>query len=401
MRIAIFTDTYRPEINGVVTSIDTYREALSRLGHDVYVFAPRYFGRDPGDPKTIRFPSIPFPFPLMKERRLSAPGNGGMRSFGRLKFDVIHSQVPANMGIIALLCSWFWRVPHIHTYHTHYMEYTHYMPFPRSFARRAVIWIARHFCGRCQAVVVPSDSMATVVSGYGVDSPISVIPTGIDLSGIRLTDDLSSLFRRYGLGDSENLSGRHILTSVGRLGREKNIVFLLQAVAELRRRGENVHFIQIGDGPDRADLEAEIKRLGIADSVTFTGYVTRSDVLSFMAASELFIFASQTETQGLVLLESMAVGTPVVALHGSGITDLMDGGIGGIATRHDLSQFVTEIQRLTSDPKLRERKSAEAIKRAADFTVEKQALKLVELYIESMASFRKHGLPRYHHRERY
>jgi glycosyltransferase involved in cell wall biosynthesis len=401
MRVAFFTDTYRPEINGVVTSIDTYRKELERQGHEVYVFAPRYFGTDDPDPRTVRLPSIPFPFPLMKERRLSAPGNRGLRTFRRLGFDLIHSQVPANMGVLALLCSWFWRVPHIHTYHTHYMEYIHYMPFPRSFARRAIIWIARHFCGRCQYIVAPSDTMAELIASYGVDCPIEVIPTGIDLSGLSLTDDVSRIFRTYGLGDFGRLGGKVLLSSVGRLGREKNIGFLIRAVHELKGRGADVHLIMIGDGPDRPEVEAEIERLGLQDDVTLTGYLDRKDVLSVICRSEIFVFASQTETQGLVLLESMAVGTPVVALRGPGVNDLMDGEIGGFTTVGDIRLFADAVQRLIEDDKLRESKIQSARERANELSVTNQARKLVDLYRVSIEEFSRHGLPRYRHRHRY
>jgi 1,2-diacylglycerol 3-alpha-glucosyltransferase len=401
MRIAIFTDTYRPEINGVVTSIESYRKELERQGHEVYVFAPRYFGMEDSDPGTVRFPSIPFPFPLMKERRLSAPGKGGMRFFGRTGFDIIHSQVPANMGIMALFCSWFWKVPHVHTYHTHYMEYMHYMPFPRSFSRRAIIWIARHFCGRCQYIIAPSATLAGVIRGYGVDAPIAVIPTGVDISAAGLSDDVTSVFRRHHLKVPTGLAGSALLTSVGRLGREKNILFLIRAVARLMKRGENVHLIMIGDGPDRKEIEDEIDRLGCESAVTLTGYLDRTEVLSLIKLSALFVFASQTETQGLVLLESMAVGTPVVALHGPGVTDLMDGDIGGCATSPDIEQFVDAVRKLLHDEQLREAKARGALARAAEWSMTNETRKLLDVYRRSIAEFRHHGLPRYRHRHRY
>lgn len=400
MRIAIFTDTYRPEINGVVTSVDTVADELSRQGHTVFLFAPRYFGRKDPNPSHVRFPSIPFPFRQMKERRISLPWGGALRRFGALDIDVIHSQVPGTVGIYALVASRVWRVPHVHTYHTHYMEYTHYMPFPRSFSTRAVRWIARYFCGRCHHVISPSRGMREIIRGHGVDAPVSVVPTGIDLSLRRTVRGLPELFKKYRLGPIEHVQGKRLLISVGRLGREKNICFLIRAMESIRQR-HDVHFLMIGNGPDREEIETEIDRLGLADRVTLVGYVEHEDVFSFLEQSELFIFASLTETQGLVLLESMAMGTPVVALEGIGVADLLEDDTGGLLAREDLDEFTDAVDRILTDHALFERKRAQALERARGWSVENQIVKIVDVYRQSMSDCRRHGLPRYRHRHRF
>ncbi len=400
MRIAIFTDSYRPEINGVVTSVETVCDELRRQGHDVYLFAPRYFGRRDECPWNIRFPSIPFPFPQMKERRISLPWGGALRKFGKLKIDVIHSQVPGTVGIYALIAGWLWRVPHVHTYHTHYMEYTHYMPFPRSFATRAVIWIARHFCGRCQHIISPSHGMRAAILEHGVDAPISVIPTGTDMRMERPTQALSDLLAKYDFRNPARISGKRLLVSVGRLGREKNICYLIRALAIVKER-HDVHFLMIGNGPDRGEIEELIDRLGLEDRVTLLGYVGHEDVFAFIEQSDLFIFASVTETQGLVLLESMAVGTPVVAIEGIGVSDLLDHDIGGFATRSSMVDFTDAVDRMLSDDELLHRKSVEARNRANEWSVEKQVSRIVRTYEDSIEDFRRHGLPRYRRRHRF
>lgn len=401
MRIAIFTDTYRPEINGVVTSIDTYRSELERQGHEVWVFAPRYFGRDDPHPRTFRFPSIPYPFKMMKERRIAWMGPVSMLRFGRLRIDVIHSQVPAFMGIYALLVSALWRVPHVHTYHTHYMEYRHYMPFPSAFARRAIIWIARHYCGRTNHVIVPSSGIKDAVLSYGVDAPVTVIPTGIDTRDRRSDVPLPDLLAKYRLDAPDEPARKRLLVSVGRLGREKNIRFLIRAMAKMREAGEPVHLFMIGNGPDRAEIEVEIETLRLRDDVTLTGYVDRDDVLSFLRACELFIFASKTETQGLVLLESMAMGTPVVAIDATGVHDLVGDDVGGIATEDDVEAFARSTLELLRAPRLLRRKKAEAVRRAELWSIENQARRLEAVYESAISDMRRHGLPRYRHRQRY
>jgi 1,2-diacylglycerol 3-alpha-glucosyltransferase len=400
MRIAIFTDTYRPEINGVVTSVDTLADELRNQGHEVYLFIPRYFGRRNDNPWQVRFPSIPYPFPQMKEQRVSFPWGGAFRIFGRLGIDLIHSQVPGTVGIYALVASWLWRVPHVHTYHTHYMEYTHYMPFPRSFATRAVKWIARHFCGRCQHVISPSRGMRAAIMAHGVDAPISVVPTGIVMPSEQPTQTLGNLFSRYNLGSPDRVAGKRLVVSVGRLGREKNICFLIRALAIVKDR-HDVHFLMIGNGPDREEVEELIDRLGLGDRVTLVGYVTHDDVFAFIQQSDLFIFSSVTETQGLVLLESMAVGTPVVAIEGIGVSDLLQDDIGGLATKPSMVDFTAAVDSMLSDDKLLNTKGAEALDRARKWSVENQVSRITQIYIDSIADFRKHGLPRFRRRQRY
>ena len=400
MRIAVFTDTYHPEINGVVTSVDTVCDELREQGHDVYLFAPRYFGRRDENPWHIRFPSIPFPFHQMKERRISLPWGGALRKFGKLGIDVIHSQVPGTIGIYAVIAGWLWRVPHVHTYHTHYMEYTHYMPFGLSFSRRAVIWIARRFCGRCQHIISPSHGMRAAILEHGVDAPISVIPTGIDMRVERPIQTLPDLLAKYDFENPARISGKRILVSVGRLGREKNICYLIRALAIIKER-HDVHFLMIGNGPDRGEIEELIDRLGLEDRVTLLGYVGHEDVFAFIEQSDLFIFASVTETQGLVLLESMAVGTPTVAIEGIGVSDLLEHDAGGFATRSSMVDFTDAVDRMLSDDELLQRKSVEARNRANEWSVENQVSKIVRTYEDSIEDFRRYGLPRYRHRHRF
>jgi 1,2-diacylglycerol 3-alpha-glucosyltransferase len=401
MRIAIFTDTYRPEINGVVTSIDTYRGELERQGHDVWIYCPRYFGQDDPDPRIVRIPSIPFPFRMMKERRLAWMGPVRLLQFGKINADVIHSQVPGNMGVAALLASAIWRTPHVHTYHTHYMEYVHYMPFPKGFSRRAVVWIARYFCGRCNFIVAPSTDIKDALLSYGIDAPVTVIPTGIDMTHRSTDTPLADLLARYGLGSGEYLSGKKLLVSVGRLGREKNIRFLIRAVSRIRDAGRPFHFFMIGDGPDRDQIEEEIRQRRIEDHVTLTGYIDRNDVLSFLRASDLFIFASKTETQGLVLLESMAMGTPVVAIRASGVSDLIVDDVGGILTPDDVECFSQTVIDILGSPSQYRLKRRQAMSRAALWSVENQARRLIAVYEAAIVELRRHGMPRFRRRYRF
>ena len=401
MRIALFTDTYSPEINGVVTSVDTYLKELERRGHDVTVFAPRYGGVESTDPRIVRCPSIPFPFKMMKERRLPLIRLRDLLRFGRRRIDVIHSQVPGTMGVCALLVSALWRVPHVHTYHTNYMEYVHYAPFYRSFSRRAVLWIARHYCGRCTHLISPSEGMRKELLGYKIGRPITVIPTGVSFSSADTGASLDALLKRYSIELPEYVRSRHLLVSVGRLGREKNHPFLIDALRRMTERGIDAHLFLIGQGPDQPIVDRAIRKHGLEDRITLTGYMTRPDVLAFVRHCDLFVFASKTETQGLAVLEAMSVGTPVVAILATGVEDLIADGTGGIATSDDPEEFARSVIDVLSDPQRRVTLEEDAIRRAHEWSVEAQAERLVAVYGDAVSEFRAHGLPRYGHPTRF
>ncbi len=395
MTIAIFTDTYRPEINGVITSIDLFRRQLQQRGHTVYLFCPDY-NRNPGsDPHVFRFPSVRYFFPMMRERRFVFPSLKLWRQFRSLNVDVIHSQVPANTGAYALILSWWYRIPHVHTYHTLFMEYTHYMPLPRALSTRLVRWISRKFCGRCQRIVSPSIRIKDEIIGYGVDAPIDIIPTGIDFIPDREYVPSDVLRRKLNLPADKKL-----LVVVGRLGREKNIAFLLQVLADLRLVRDDLHLVIVGDGPDRPRLVKDVQKLGVTDAVTFTGYVKRELVFSIIHMSELFVFASVTETQGLVLLEAMAAGTPCVAVDAMGVADMLSDGRGGVLTSLAVPEFCWYVNELLSNSRLYRRKKAEALQKAEEWSVDAMTDRLLNCFEQSILDFRRHGIPRHKHRRR-
>ena len=180
LKIAIVTDTYHPQVNGVVTSVALIKGELERRGHTVFVLCPAYGGRERSEERVHRYASIPYPNRQMAEQRHSATWSSDPFPWRCGTVDLIHSQVPGAMGSHALLWARRYRVPHVHTFHTHYIEYVHYIGFMPGFFRRMVKWRARTFCNRCEAVVAPSTEIRDALLSYGVSVPIDVIPTGID-----------------------------------------------------------------------------------------------------------------------------------------------------------------------------------------------------------------------------
>ncbi len=394
MTIAIFTDTYSPEINGVTTSVRLLRQELQNRGHRVYLFCPEYGGRMfNDDADTFRMRSIPYFFRKMKERRFVFPEFKTLFKVRRLNVDIIHSQVPGNIGVYGLIAAWLFNIPHVHTYHTLYMAYIHYMPIPKAVSTRSVKWISRKFLGRCQRVVAPSHDIRRELKGYGVDAPIDVIPTGVETRRNHGFLNPVKIKAKYRVPED-----RPCLLYVGRLGPEKNVQFLFEVMLELRQRAADVHLLIVGDGPDRHRLEGLVRQLQLNGDVTFAGYLPREEVFSFYRMADLFVFASRTETQGLVLLEAMSVGTPAVAVAEMGVGDLLTDGRGGIPVRPVPAEFANAVQSVLENETLMEKKRAEAYEKADEWSVARSTDRLLWFYKESIRDYKRHGMPR--HRDR-
>jgi 1,2-diacylglycerol 3-alpha-glucosyltransferase len=377
MRIGFFTDTYTPQINGVVSSIRLFADALERLGHEVYIFAPT--PRQPGDgPRVVRIPSVPFVF--QPEMRLASLYSQHAYSLAhRAKLDVIHSHDPFAIGLFGLAVAKRFRLPYVHTYHTLYPEYVHYVwetRFTRAMAER----LSREFCDQCDLVLAPSTKIEKALAGWGVTAPVVTMPTGVDAERFRGTEPqaIATLRRRFSIPEGDRL-----LIFVGRLGLEKNIDLLLEALA--RMQTPEARLLIVGNGPYRSELDRHIARLGIGDRVTFTGYLQRDDVAAAYAAAEVFFFASLSETQGLVVAEAMASGLPVIAVDDLAIADAVTDGVNGLLTPERAQDLAAAADRVLGDAELRARMGAESVTRADGLRIDRMAERLAGLYADVIA----------------
>jgi glycosyltransferase involved in cell wall biosynthesis len=375
VNIAIFTDTYIPQVNGVVTSILSFQHELERLGHRVYIFCPSYGGRETKLDRVYRYYSIPYQTEAMREQRIAFPFSRSLFLFHRFKIDIIHFHVPHIMGAYGLFLAWIWKIPAVHTYHTLFIKYTHYVSLRESLTERAVKFISRQFCNRCVRIVAPSPELKHEISRYGIIPPIDVIPTGINFEPGRTVRDRESLFRRYRLPREKKR-----LVFVGRFAKEKNIDLLLEILKELNMTSVGYHLLLIGDGPDRPHIESRIRLLKMEDTVTITGYIPRTGVFDLLQISDLLVFPSETETQGLVLLEAMAVGTPVVASDAMGAGDVLRDRRGGIAVRTEKKEFLCAILSLLGDPDLYEEKRRSGLEKAREWSEEVMTRRLLDFY---------------------
>lgn len=381
MRILHVSDVYFPRVNGVSTSIQTFRRELAALGHVSRLVCPAYPGTEDADPDpgVLRIPARYIPLD---------PEDRAMRwsRLARLDalladeaFDLVHIQTPFFAHYAGLRFARARGVPAVATYHTLFEEYLyHYVPLaPKGWMRRLARRFSRGQCNALDAVVVPSGPMRDALAAYGVTARMAVIPTGIPLE--RFAGGDGAAFRRaHGIA-----ADRPMLLFVGRVAFEKNIEMLLHVTREVRAAVPEVLLVICGEGPARASLARLAARLGLAESVRFVGYLDRAtELLDCYRAADLFVFASRTETQGLVLLEAMACGTPVVALAEMGTRDVLREGDGARIAPADARGFAAVVSRLLRDPDERRTLASCAAPYAAEWSAPAMAARLADLYRE-------------------
>lgn len=309
-RIGMFTNVYLPTTNGVVVSVETFRKALTKLGHDVFIFGPSSGDIPDRAPFIFRYPAFELP---MQKYPLAVPVSPYIdHLLENLKPQVLHANHPALLGRVALRKSEELALPLVYTYHTRYDDYAHYAePLPKESVKEFIHhWLAS-FMSHCHHVVVPSESIRDMLGAtYGLVDHVSVVPTGID------TVKFSKVSREEARGELQWSDDLRYFVSMGRLAKEKNFHVLLEAFRLLDR--EDTRLVIIGSGDEKEELEELAESLGVSERVEFTGLVAFDRVPVYLAAGDYFAFASVTETQGLVTLEAMASGLPVAAVDASG-----------------------------------------------------------------------------------
>lgn len=379
MRILMISDVYFPRINGVSTSIQTFRRCLERAGHHTTLIAPCYPAAHEPETDILRVDSRAVP--RDPEDRMMKPA--GVRAlFAQLReqrFDVIHIQTPFVAHYLGLELARLLNVPAVETYHTYFEEYLyHYVPL---LPREGLRWLARHFtrsqCRSLDALVVPSRAMRDALLAYGVSCPMHIIPTGIDMGQFR-TADRDEFRRRLAIPPDAPT-----LVHVGRIAHEKNIDFLLRMFARVHQSLPGAVFVIAGEGPALAHCRELVRRDGLAQQVRFVGYLSRErELWNCYRAGEVFVFASRTETQGLVLLEALALGVPVVSTAYMGTVDILEPRRGAVIAPDDEAGFADEVLQLLRDPARRAALAADAPAYAATWSAPAMATRLLQLYDE-------------------
>jgi len=383
MRVVMISDVYFPRVNGVSTSIRTFRRELEELGHEVFLIAPDY-GEVTEDEGGIFRVSSRGVYVDREDRMMRYSDVMSLESTLRvLQPDVIHIQTPFVAHYAGIRLAQRLQVPTVLTYHTYFEEYLYYYIrfIPRFLLRWSVRYLTRLQCRQVDAVVVPTQAFDAVLEKYGVHAERYINPTGIDLARFTAGDG-ARFRRRHGIDDK-----RPCLLFVGRLVHEKNIGFLLQVVAEVQRSIPDILFILAGEGPAEPALRAQGSALGLTKNMLFVGNLpTQQELADCYRAGDIFIFASRTETQGLVLLEAMALGVPVISTAKMGTCDVLASGRGAMVVEEELASFSDAVIALLNDTARREHLSGEGCQWVTEWSATKMAIRLEEIYLECVES---------------
>ncbi len=380
MNIGFFTDSYRPYTSGVVRSIELFSREFKTREHDVYIFGPDYpLAHYPSEDRVFRFASIPAP--TMPEFSIPLPFSAQIgATIRRINMEIIHVHSPFLLGRLGAYAARQYGLPLVFTFHTLYEQYVHYMPLAGGRTKYFVQSIGRDFCNRCNLVIAPSRLVEQYLRDIGVNVQIAVIPTGVDLEEFKNTDS-RRLQTNYGLSEEEK-----ILLFVGRLGKEKNISFLLESFYRLQQEIAGLRLVIVGGGPQEEDLRRLCARLGIKGRVIFAGVLPRAEIVHYYASADLFVFPSVTETQGLVIAEAKAAGLPAVAIRAFGASEMVRHGEDGLLTEHSLDSFNRSIVRLLQDRNLCAKMRQRALLNAAELSCSLSAERMLGHYEQLLGS---------------
>lgn len=383
----MMTNTYLPHVGGVARSVSTFAEEYGKRGHEVLVVAPTFEG-EPPPPQQERivervaavqkFNGSDFSVRLPLAATLSSRLDG-------FEADLIHAHHPFLLGDTALRVGASRNVPVIFTHHTRYEDYTHYVPFDSPTLKEIAINLSTQFANLCEGVIAPSESIAKLIRSRGVESPIAVVPTGIDVAafgagrGARARERLRIPARAFVVGHT------------GRLAPEKNLGYLSRAVALFLQKTPDAVFLVIGGGPSEEKMRQVFKKAGVADRLIMAGKQTGPALHDAFNAMDVFAFASFSETQGMVVAEAMAAGVPVVALKANGVVEVVRDGVNGrlLPVRTLAAKFAAVLAELHAAPAQLRKFSRAARLTAKEFSKENCADLALQFYAEIRKATRK------------
>lgn len=372
MKIGFFTDGYLPQLNGVATSVEGWTEAIRKLGHKVYVIAPSFPNyKDEGE-DIIRVPSVR----LLKqpEIRLGFPlSKKSISQIYKLKLDVIHATSGGSISTLGLIVARAKKIPYVFTYYTRFNHYTHYLFNGKIIKPQMVEFLSRIFCNKCDLIIAPTQAIKDELLSFGVKKPIAIVPSGVDTAKFK-KQEKGFLRKKTGIKKGK------ILLFIGRLEKEKSVDFLIKAFAQIHFYDSQTNLVLIGDGKEEPKLKKLAKKLKVEKNVYFAGLIDRKDIGKVYQDAEIFVFASQTETQGMVILEALASGLPIVAVNDSVYDGIIEDKINGVLVEPDLKQFAKACLGILSNPTDRERLSNAASKSMQNFSFSQTAKSFEKLY---------------------
>ena len=382
VRIGFFTDTYFPQVSGVATSIRTLKNELEKQGHEVYIFTTTDPDADEFEKDIVRMPSVPFI--SFTDRRIVVRGLWFAYQIAKeLELEIIHTHTEFGTGFLGKIVANRLRIPVIHTYHTMYEDYLHYIANGKVVRPSHVKHFIKMFVNHSTGVVCPSKRVVDTLKRYEVDVPMRIIPTGIDVSRFSRPDitkkDTDQLRDKLGLHTDDLM-----ILSLSRISYEKNIHVIVQQFPEVLMSYPNARLVIVGKGPYREDLEELSRQLGVEDYIQFTGEVPHEDVAYYYHAADYFVSASTSETQGLTYAEAIASGTQCIVEGNDYLNQLLNDESLGITFEQDADfseSFVSYVQQqIAIDPRVQQKKLME-------ISAERFGDEMIKFYQEMIAYY--------------
>lgn len=392
MKIGIFTDAYNPTPSGVVTSINMLEKEMKSRGHEVYVFAPSK-SQIKDNQNVYMLKSMPLVVAKQYKNRVAAFYSREIaKQIKELNLDIIHTQSEFSLGLFGKIISRKFDIPFIHTYHTMWEDYIHYIIpikgtrniYPKRFART----FSKNFVTKAECIITPSKKTEKYLK-YKCkikNKSIYVIPTGIDIEPLKKeninSEDLDNLKKSLNINKDDK-----VLLFLGRVAEEKSIDVILNSMPNVFASVPNAKLLIVGDGPSKLALEELAKKLNIDDKVIFTGVAPRSDVPKYYNIADVFVNASVTETQGLTFIEAMASSTPIVARYAPNLSEFIVSGENGILVKHE-KDFANTVISLLNNEQLMQKLAKNGFKTANKYSLKEFGDKLEYVYSQIIENYK-------------
>lgn len=395
MRVGIFTESYPPLVNGVSTSILMLEHALTKLGHEVFIITVSDNKKDyvlENNGHILRLPSVNlancYDYKMTSVYPIKA-----VNMIKKMNLDVIHSNVEFTVGIFARVVSEQLSIPLVHTYHTNWEDYTHYITKNKKIlddiCKKLLKYLVVFFEDKTVTeLIVPSNKIYNLFKDkYKFTKNIHIIQTGIETSKFYKENfnqkDINSLKKKLGIKKKD-----FVVMTVSRLAKEKSVDRIINNHKELVKKYSNMKLLIVGDGPDIDKLKDEAKSLGVSDSVIFTGKVPLSDIPIYYQLGNVFVTASKSETQGLTVVEAISSSLPVVAVKDDSFVNSVIEDFNGFVFTDD-EKYINSISKLYEDKDLYNRLSNQSRLLSEDFSSEYFALKVLKVYETAIENYKK------------
>lgn len=382
MKILITTDGYSPMINGVVTSVNNLYKELKNKGHHVKILTLSHTGDEKVDGDVYYLKSIGIG--VYPDARIKVPlCNNLIKEVIKWNPDVIHSQTEFSMMLVSKYISNKLNIPHIHTYHTMYENYLDYLLGGKIINKNISIKITKMLLNSLDSVIAPTEKAKNILLSYGVNKPIYIVPTGIDLS--KFQQEISLEEKQEIMSTLQINDDDRIIAYVGRIAEEKNISEILTLLPSVINKVKNIKLLIVGGGPYLNNLKNQVKKQNIKDNVIFTGMINSEETYKYYKMAEIFVTASTSETQGLTYIESLSSGCPIVCKYDSCIDGVIEQGKNGFSYKQKY-EFPYYISKILKNTYLRDRMKKEAIIKANQYSINIFANKVLDKYSRILAA---------------